>query len=542
MTTPRSWKKSLEYASRSRSFLWRISIAVILAGVAIGWALHHFRPSLPLKLAERILAAVPAEISANDTSGSDSANAFITAFEEEIGAPSISFAHVVQAIPKLAMRLASDEKRTAEILRRRFPADQAELAVAFLALFTADPSQHATALQHLQNMASAIPPQPFANEMLGRFALKEQRYEAAYFSFRKEGEREEAVEARTLAIHALIAAKNFAELERVSQEERYAPLITAHDRLEAAIASGDWKEIAKRVALSQLATQQRGILVLACITGLAWAFFLLHLAETKTFFSSTTLLCFAGFLLGVLSTTPTICLVIWQDDMLQFAAGDNAFQILAYQIGGVGLREELCKLLLFTPLIPFLLKKDDERVVLIVASFVGLGFAIEENGNYFLATEGAAVPGRFLTANFLHTALTGMNGLALFRAFTRGAPGLNQFLTVLPLTILVHGLYNALPEIHELMDLGGYLSITLYVVFSILYFNRANELRENVRMTISLTGAFVLGLSLVAAASIVDQITTLGLASGLTIIVPELIGVGVLILMFLRVFDEALSD
>lgn len=107
---------------------------------------------------------------------------------------------------------------------------------------------------------------------------------------------------------------------------------------------------------------------------------------------------------------------------------------------------------------------------------------------------------------------------------------------------MVHGLYNGLGDVTELSEVGGYLSITLYVVAATFYFNRACQLRENVRMTFSLTGAFILGLSLVSAVVLIEQITALGPGPGLTRIVPEFIGVGILVLMFTRTFNEGLSE
>jgi hypothetical protein len=46
----------------------------------------------------------------------------------------------------------------------------------------------------------------------------------------------------------------------------------------------------------------------------------------------------------------------------------------------------------------------------------------------------------------------------------------------------------------------------------------------------------------VTATSIIAQVTRLGPGPGLAMIVPELIGVGIFVIMFLRIFDEPLSD
>ena len=100
-----------------------------------------------------------------------------------------------------------------------------------------------------------------------------------------------------------------------------------------------------------------------------------------------------------------------------------------------------------------------------------------------MMSEAASAPGRFLTANFFHVALTGLNGLALFRACTRGMSGLNDLMLMLPLTITAHGLYNALLDLPDI-DGGGFLAMVVYVSFSLYFFNRIHALRSNAPMTL----------------------------------------------------------
>jgi RsiW-degrading membrane proteinase PrsW (M82 family) len=342
-----------------------------------------------------------------------------------------------------------------------------------------------------------------------------------------------------MAIQALRRDKDYARLAEIATQPGYRELLTTSIRLDIAIGSRDWPAIAKWVPLVQLETFDRGVLIMTLLTGLAWGFFLVHLGELPRLFSTTALLCLFGFALGVLSTTATIYLVILQDDILKFSAGEEITRVLAYNIGGVGAREELAKLLLFVPLLPILIKRDDELEALLVASFVGLGFAVEENGGYFLMSETASAPGRFLTANFFHIALTGVNGLALFRACTRGASGLNDFLFVFPLTVLAHGSYDAFFDLPQ-YDNTGYISMVIFIAFCAYYFRRAHEVRNNVRMTVGLTGSFVFGMSLLAAAIIVYQMTNLGAGTGMMLVATELLGSALLLFMFFREFNEPL--
>ena len=279
---------------------------------------------------------------------------------------------------------------------------------------------------------------------------------------------------------------------------------------------------------------------MALVTAFGWGLFLVHFGEISSPRSSYFWLCLAGLILGAISTIPTVFLVIVQDEILHFAPAEDALRTFAYYIAGVGAREELCKLLLFLPLLPFLIRRDDELEALIVACFVGLGFAVEENCGYFTMSAAASAPGRFLTANFFHIALTGANGLALFRACTRGIAGINDLITVLPITILAHGAYDAFLDLPELDD-TGFLAMIVFITFCYLFFNRAHALRHNLRMTISLTGAFVAGISLLAATVIAFQFATLGPAAGASLIFGELLGSAILLVLFFREFNEPLA-
>jgi RsiW-degrading membrane proteinase PrsW (M82 family) len=229
-----------------------------------------------------------------------------------------------------------------------------------------------------------------------------------------------------------------------------------------------------------------------------------------------------------------------EEDIIHFTAGMEPAHIFAFNIAGVALREEFCKLLLFLPLLPSLIRRDKEMDALIIASFVGLGFAIEENCGYFMMSEATGGPGRFLTANFFHIALTGLNGLALFRAFTRGATGLNDFLFIFPITILAHGAYDALLDLPS-SEGGGYLATGVYAGFAMFYFKRVHPLRRNVRMTLGLTGAFVIGCSIMAATVIAYVMIDLGPGDGLAAIAPQMISTAILLFLFFREFDEQLA-
>jgi hypothetical protein len=59
-------------------------------------------------------------------------------------------------------------------------------------------------------------------------------------------------------------------------------------------------------------------------------------------------------------------------------------------------------------------------------------------------------------------------------------------------------------------------------------------------MTIGLTGAFVGGMSLLAAAMAIYQMTNLGADAGTMLITTEVLGSAIMLFMFFRVFNEPL--
>lgn len=540
------WRYTFSHAFRSQSFLWKFALGTLLAGVVIGYAGGMARQPEPAKLGHRVLAlsGVPLQEEDGEDEATpqkyDNAEApdISPAFDQEISRPGIEFSDVLWAVPTLAPH-ASPKARAAmrESLRRRFSPEESELIFDYLSAWNRSDT---SGLDRLRARSDRPDASRYANYVTGHIEMRRKNYQAAYKRFLKEGEREQAGESRQMAVLALVEAKDFTTLDELMADQRYKRYLSPYVSLEIAISRRDWRAILYESPRAQIASYRPDLLTVSLIACLAWAFFLGHLGELPRIFSKTSLLYLLAIGAGILSTFATIYLVILEENILHFSAGTDPVQILAYNIAGVALREEFCKLLLFLPLLPFLLRRKDELEALIAASFVGLGFAIEENCGYFLTSEASSGPGRFLTANFFHVALTGVNGLMLFRAFARGGARINDFLFIFPVTIVVHGIYDALPDLPE-AEAGEFFAMIAYVLFSMYYFKHAHSLRSNVRMTIGLTGAFIIGCSVMAATAIAFSMINLGPGAGLTDIVPQLLGTAILLFMFFRVFDEQLA-
>lgn len=527
--------------SRSRGFLWKFAVGAILIGTGIGWALSqraepeaHFFGERVLALAGVTTLQEPDKAEAPDKTQPG----LLEAFAAEVARPDVEMIDVLWTIPHLSAYVAAqDYGALREPLAKRFGEAPSALAIDYLAAWA---RTDLSAFDRLAASEQESPPLRYRFYVLGKLALKQQAYEAAFAHFRREGEHPDAYESRYLAIRALEMGKDFQTLESLRADQHYARYFTPGVELSIAAAQRRWGDIIRLVPEVQISAYRSELWIIAAVTGFAWGLFLLPLGELRTWRSSLLPLCSIGVLAGVLSTTLTIFFIVVQDDVWSFSEGEEVEQIFAYYIGGVGLREELAKLLLFAPLILFLRKRDEELDALLVACCVGLGFAIEENVGYFGASAAASAPGRFLTANFLHIALTGLNGLALFRCCTRGMSGVNDFLLVFPLTVVAHGVYDALLSARQI-DGGNYFAMMCFVAICYYFFARVHPLRGREKMTLSLTGAFVIGLSILAATVIAFQMATLGATAGASLIFNELLGSAVILFVFFREFNEPLT-
>jgi RsiW-degrading membrane proteinase PrsW (M82 family) len=213
---------------------------------------------------------------------------------------------------------------------------------------------------------------------------------------------------------------------------------------------------------------------------------------------------------GVASVWPTLSLVAFQEDHLGLSENAPFPHNLWYFFGGIGLREELCKLLLFVPFLPWLLKIRKPGYALLTGAFVGLGFALEENLNYYDESGGSVVIGRFITANFMHVALTGIAAHGLYitvrSGFTRVADFAGSFVGV----VAAHGLYDLVIILDRSEQLGiGFLSIVVLFFIARHFFTQVEQETPTTRAAISPLAVFFIGsATLVAALFIVAACVT----------------------------------
>ena len=147
--------------------------------------------------------------------------------------------------------------------------------------------------------------------------------------------------------------------------------------------------------------------------------------------------------------------------------------------------------------------------------------------------------GRFLTANFLHLTLTGYVGYYFTRAI-QGREKWESFSESFFLMVLCHGLYDFFliePSLHEL----SWLAYTVYIWISQKYLRLLVSLRQGGGREASLTQMFLFALFVAVGTAYWQLARTLGFEAGALELIMSMLGVGILVIMFFREFDEPVS-
>ena len=528
--------------AHSRSFLWKLCIGTILFGTVVGLVLSRFDFKSELSLEARIGSYFSSNLSEFSQAGdlqSELTEVVYKLLEDSLESGELETETLLIEIPFLSFWIQGDAlSRFESLFRKNLSASDSSLVLLFVGALGDEPDETLTKLK----VAGEMNPAPrYANLILALLESEKQLYDNAYPFLLREGEFSEALWARKQAVINRHYRKDFNALEELSNNPAYEDAFDPWIRRELASHQRDWLSTVKWIMIGQLAGLEPGSFTLATIAMLVWGTILLQLCQASRFDKWTPVLCLLGLLLGMLSITPGRFWIVLEDLYLPISEGEDLIHSIVYFIATVGLREEVCKLLLFIPLTPILIKRRNELEFLLVASFVGLGFAYVENFNYLISSMGTGVAGRFLTANFFHISLTGMSGLFFCRMWKTRGYSYNDFLFIFGVAIIAHGLYDALLT-HPPMDDGGFIALILFIVFAKYYFKEVHHLREVSRSLISLSASMSFGISLILGSLIVYLSILLNVSQAIQLAFGSFLGSGIILIMFFREFNESLGD
>lgn len=296
------------------------------------------------------------------------------------------------------------------------------------------------------------------------------------------------------------------------------------------VAEGHYWPMLQDSARAQWNAYEAGTLVPALVVAACWLIMALHMAG----FSDWRKLWYAApaVLLGVLSTYPTLALVLVQDHAFPYETSQKQWLIsLLYSVLGIGLREEAMKLLLAIPLL-LAVKRYSPIHSLTAASLVGLGFAMEENTQYY-ADGGAAVMGRFLTANFAHMAWTGLAGLAFVEALQNNK--WENFAETFCLVVASHGLYDFF-IIEPSMGSLVFLSSIVFILLAQMYFARYSSIASPGKRRVPLVTAFTAVLAVSCSTAYVMLARETNTVAAVAGTAASLVGTVFIAIVFFREF------
>lgn len=383
-------------------------------------------------------------------------------------------------------------------------------------------------------LADAPRPARYANYVVAQvaydahdWATAARRLEREGLAFPKEGQR-----YLRSAIAIWVDHDAWGEVAKRVRDPRYRSVQNANLRLDLAAHERDWPGILLWLWPASYVSVEAWPIVLALLSAILWLIITTRLGRIHDHVQGRAALYAVAFVLGILSVYPTLLSVIVEESIFKFRIVDQPLPDAIYFIFGVGLREELCKLLLFLPLLPMLLKRGSRIEAMTCGALVGLGFAAEENVGYFSHLNAAAAMSRFLTANFLHMSLTALAALSVFDGARGRSTSRDRFDVLFPFVVVIHGAYDfflASPEFSRFSLLSMILLIFVARQFLRQLLIASSRMEEEDALRL-----FIGSLALLTGASYIYATTLCGPWLAIRLIAVGGIGVAFVIYMFVR--------
>jgi RsiW-degrading membrane proteinase PrsW (M82 family) len=319
------------------------------------------------------------------------------------------------------------------------------------------------------------------------------------------------------------------------------PFVPRSDRMERMAREGRWAELWWAIPGTMISGwKQVGMTALAFLTGACWLAFAIQAVQVRSWRDGRLWAALIGVALGVLSIWPTRFLIYWQEyqwgltESIELASGAKFFVL------GVGLREELAKFVCTMPVVAWCVHRRDELGALMLAGCVGIGFAMEENVNYISGSIGMDTLGRMLTPAPLHMSLTGLLGLAAYRACVWPKDWVPVFVAMFGVVVLAHGFYDAFIALPALALDYNIVSSIIFVLLIYQFFREMRSLREPRVEPLSLTANFLFCVSTAAAATFAYLCGAIGLEHACDALMMGILGQAVMVYLFLREMPETM--
>ncbi len=382
------------------------------------------------------------------------------------------------------------------------------------------------AARRLRAAADAESPPALANQLLGQWLVQRERVEEGLDAFVREGRLfDDAAPARAEALHWAVHLKRAPLVKDLLATPGWTDGADTAVVYHAAGLAGDvwlqWRTLV-RLRLQDLPFVKLGLALAAA--GL-WYVILVQMSGLEGRWKWA--LPLLPMMAGVASIWPTLSLVEFQHQHLGLSQDAPFPHNLWYYFGGIGLREELCKLALFAPFLPWLLRRRQAGLALVTGAFVGLGFALEENLDYYDPAGGSVVWGRFVTANFMHAAMTGIAAHGLYLTVRSGFHRVGDFVGAFLMVVAAHGIYDLVIMMDDERLGISFLHIVVLAFLANHFFTLLAAETRALRGAVSPAAVYILGSAMLVAALMVSAAAlegtreaVAGVASGCLSVVP----------------------
>jgi len=386
--------------------------------------------------------------------------------------------------------------------------------------------------------AYASPPAPWCNHALGREALK--RLDAAEAARRFEREGSAFGERRsdlTRAMHLWMDLDAWDHVRDRLGEPSVAAVVEPGVHYRLAIHDGSVRRAVRWFALAARPHVTLASVAMSAVAALAWGLFCIRLGRIGLQPWRRTALFVLAFVFGILSVIPTGFAIAIEESVMRLVETGDPMRDLLFFVFGVALREEAAKLVMVFPVLLAMRSRRTKLDVIVAGSLVGLGFAAEENLGYLTSGDLHAGLSRFLTANFLHMALTSLGASALDDLLRDKEQYAAEFTQTALMLVALHGAYDFLLS-HEEFG-GAYLAMSVFLVIVRRFVFAAQRARPHSDTPPTLAQAFVIALAIVTGASACYAVTSAGYTNGLIIMAEGMLGVAILIYAFVRTLSAA---
>lgn len=383
--------------------------------------------------------------------------------------------------------------------------EQIQLAEDYLAAcLLNDAALRKAAAVRVQEATLSQIPRPFAHEWHASLLLREDADASALEAMMREGMLfTDAQSARETAVRLAVLQQDrdkMAQMADAGWTEDLPPLLEHDAGALLGSIPIQWRGLLRyRMQGLPLAA----LLLTAMSSGLWYVLLVMHTPRWSWRWTWP----LAPTVAGIASIWPTISLIAWQEQERISLTGSGAatpqtFPMdLWHLIVGVGLREESCKLALTAFFMPWLVWRRMPGMALMTGAFVGLGFALEENVDYYESMGGAVALPRFLSANFMHVAMTGLTTHALYDMLRSRFATADRFLLTFAAVVTAHAVYDYAPP--EGSGLDMYLPMLTLAFIAWRFWDQVEAELPATPQGIAPGAVFLIGSALIIATSLI---------------------------------------